>query len=364
MNISAIYEYLNLLAPFKTALSWDNSGLLVGNILDEFKCGLICLDVTNKIVEEAISKKCNLIISHHPIIFNKLNKITTDMLVYKLIKNNISVISLHTNLDIAKDGVNFALAKKLELTHLSPLFTDVNKTTNFNYKLIVFVPCGYQAKVKESIFKAGAGTIGNYTECCFTSKGIGEFKPIDSATPFIGQTGNLEAVDEIKIEVLVAPEYINSVVNAMLQAHPYEEPAYEFSKIYNNYNCESLGLVGNLNKEYSPKDFATIVKNKLNCKKVSYVAGNKNIKRVAVCGGSGAEFVKNAVHKHADAYITSEIKHNIWLEAKNLGLTLIDAGHFNTENVIVEELANKLNKHFNTSLFSAAENNVDIVNVI
>lgn len=364
MKIMEIHSYLNSLAPFNTALSWDNSGLLVGSMDDDFTGGLICLDVTDEIIKEAIAKKYNLIISHHPIIFNKLSKVTADMLVYKLIKNNINVISLHTNLDIAKDGVNFALAKKLDLKQLSSLFTDVEETKAFNYKLVVFVPLSHQDRVKESIFKAGAGSIGDYEECCFTSKGKGEFKPVGAAKPFTGAVDTLEVTDEIKIEALVVPEYINSVINAMLQAHPYEEPAYEFYKIYNNYSCVSLGLVGDLNKEYSPVDFATMVRNQLNCKKVSYIIGNKNIKRVAVCGGSGADFIQNAIYKNADAYITSEIKHSVWLKAKRLGLTLMDAGHFNTENVIVPDLTNKLNEHFNTILFSVAENNVDIVEVI
>ena len=252
IKIKDIYNFLDSVAPFNTSLDWDNSGFLIGNIDEEFKSGLVCLDITNEIIDESIQKNCNLIISHHPIIFDKLSKITKDMLVYKLIKNNINIISLHTNLDLSETGVNFVLAKALELKNI-------------------------------------------------------------------------------------------------------------------NNSFGSFILVGTLEKSMSPIELAKFVKDKLFCKKLSFVSGSKKIKTVAVCAGSGSSFfedIKNNINNNIDAYVTSEIKYNIWLEAKRLCFTLVDAGHFNTENLVCRHLVNILNKYFDLDKFKTAEKNIDIIEVI
>lgn len=252
MKIIDVYNFLNSIAPFSLAMSWDNCGLLIGNKLDEVHKALVCLDVTDTIIDECVLKKCNLLISHHPIIFNGLKSIESDTLVYKLIKNNINAISLHTNLDIAQHGVNYALANTLELDDCQALSSDV----------------------------------------------------------------------------------------------------------------DSIGLVGRLKSSYNPNELAKFVKKRLNCKKISYISGHKNIHTVAVCGGAGANMTKLVIHKNIDAYITSEIKYNIWLEAKTAGLTLIDAGHFNTENPVCDVLVKHLNNYFKTDNFNVAQNNIDIIEAI
>ncbi|MBP0979045.1 MAG: Nif3-like dinuclear metal center hexameric protein [Oscillospiraceae bacterium] len=267
IKIKDIYNFLDSVAPFKYSCDWDNSGFLTGNINEEFKSGLICLDITDEIIDEAIKKNCNLIISHHPVIFDKLNKITKDMIVYKLIKNNINTISLHTNLDLSKTGVNFVLAQTLNLLNINNIGA-LDKSSEKNIVLL-----------KDKVF-------------------------------------------------------------------------------------ESFVLVGNLEKSRSPVDFAKFVKDKLFCKKLSFISGSKKIKTVAICAGSGSSFFDNIKNKNIDAYVTSEIKYNIWLEAKRVGLTLIDAGHFNTENLICKHLTNILNKHFDLDKFETAEKNIDIIEVI
>ena len=340
MKIKDIYLFLDSLAPFKTALKWDNSGFLIGNINDEFKGGLICLDITDDIIDECLSKNFNLIITHHPVIFNKLNKITSDMLVYKLIKNNLNVISLHTNLDMAETGVNFVLAKTLNLFDLKTLSLE---TEGFYYKLSIFSPIKHFDTIKQNILKFGA-SIKNIIE-------LGR-----QAIPFYNDT--------IKIDAFINPDNINNIINNLIEAYPDDKPIYEINKIYDKTNFLSLGLIGSLKNSYTPKAFAEFVKEKLNCKKISYISGNKDIKTVAVCSGSGSDLFKNTLNKDIDAYITSEIKHNIWLEAKRAGLTLLDAGHFNTENIICLFLSEKLNCNFKTNNFYVAENNIYIIEII
>ena len=361
MKIKEVYDFLDALAPFNTACKWDNCGLLVGSLDEDLTNGLISLDITENVVNEAVQKECNLIISHHPLIFGGINKVTSDMLVYKIIKNKINVISVHTNLDKAKNGVNFALSQKLKFSNLRCLKTE---NESYVFKLVVFAPIEYEDTVKNSIFEAGGGIQGNYTECAFSSKGEGCFKATEKARPFIGSINKVERVKEVKIEVLIDPKKIGAVVDNMINNHPYEEPAYEVYKIYSPGGWTSLGLIGKSDMEYSPKRFAEFVKNSLGCKKVSFISGNRTIRSVAVCSGSGSDMIRYVISNNIDAFVTSEIKHSTWINCKNLGITLIDAGHFHTENVIVPKLTVSLNQHFKNNLFIESQNSIDPVEVL
>lgn len=344
MKIENIYNYLDSIAPFSTAFDWDNCGLLIGNIKDQFKKCLICLDVTPEIIDECIDKDCNLIISHHPIFnphFCQIKKISSEMLIYKLIKYDINVICLHTNLDMAKTGINYLLAKKLNLYNLSPLRTE---SSGFSYKISIFIPKEYEYKFKYDITNIGA-----------------KIKKV--STPNLNNQSESNN-NLIKIVAIVNCNDINNIINHIINSFPNIKIKPEIKKVYDDSNFLSLGLKGSLIEPSSPLDFVSKTKKTLSCKKISYIPGNKNIKTVAVCSGAGSDLIKEVIHYNIDAYVTAEIKYNVWLEAKRLALTLIDAGHYNTETIICEYLSKILNDHFKTDKFSVAQKNIDIIQVM
>ena len=239
MQLISIYNFLNSLAPFNLACNWDNSGFLIGDINAYFQNCLICLDVTDKIIDECIEKKCNLIISHHPIIFNKLKKITSDMLVYKLVKNDINVVSLHTNLDIASQGVNFVLANKLNLSNLSPLQYDIN---GFSYKISIFVPQKYECEIKNIMTSLGTKVYETNIDN-FNYQTLGQ--PINSH----------QANNDLKIDAIMKIEDINkclSQINKLCKSVKFD---HEIKEIYNKSDFTSFGLIGTSNISFTPYDF-------------------------------------------------------------------------------------------------------------
>lgn len=343
MIVQQVAKFFESWAPKFIQWERDNTGLLVGSGRQEVTGILLCLDVTDDALEQALRLKCNLIISHHPLIFFPLKKITlesgrTSKLIYKLIQNNLSLLSYHTNLDFTHDGVNHQLAKKLKLSDLKYLVPITDKSM----KLVVFMPKSDLEAVSNAIFAAGGGIIGEYSNCSFTSEGTGSFMGSEKSTPTIGEKSRLEKVEEIRLEVLVSEGNISSVTKAMKNAHSYEEPAYDIYPLKNNETKYGMGIIGNLEAEIQEEDFLKHVATNLGCTslKHSNFTGRK-IKKVAVFGGSASEHLTDAISAGCDAFVTSDVRYHVFQDAEN-EILLVDAGHFETESPLLPEMKKRL----------------------
>lgn len=341
-NIAKIIEDW---APKSIAWEKDNVGLQVGSLQREVTNILLCLDVNENVVNEAIKLKCNLIISHHPLLFKPLKKIDVNKdrhskIVEKLIKKDITVFSAHTNLDFTKDGVSFQLAKKLRLKNQKFL---LNISSN-QVKISVFVPVKFADKVANAMHESGAGIIGEYSNCSFRTIGIGTFKGSEKSNPKVGLKNKLETVEEIKIEVLANSFDTDKIIAAMKKAHPYEEVAYDVYVLANKDINHGMGVIGNLEKELSDKQFLNLVSKSLKIKNFRFARGSKiKINKVAVCGGSGSDLLDTAIKSGADAFVTADVKYHTFQDAEKK-ILLIDAGHYETEIHSLDEIKNKIEK--------------------
>ena len=343
VKCQVIIDAMERLAPKYLAESWDNVGLLLGSPAQRITKLLITLDVTQAVVTQAVQDDIDMIITHHPILFKAVNNIRTDLpqgqLVASLLKANIVVYAAHTNLDIATGGVNDILAAKLNLQDAQPLAVSY---TEKMCKLVVFVPRSHMEVVRRAISEAGAGHVGNYSHCTFSSNGTGSFLPLDGAQPFIGENGVMEYVEEARLETIMPEKISRRVLKAMLNVHPYEEVAYDLYPLLNSGHSLGLGRVGKLIAPMPLTEFITQVKVALGIKYVN-VAGSHNIvKKVAVCGGSGAGFINKAAFAGADVFITGDVKYHEAQDALAAGIVVIDAGHFATEQPVVPALAEYL----------------------
>ena len=338
-----IFKYIENWAPKEIAWKNDNVGLQVGSGKREVKNIILCLELNMKVVEQAIKKKCNLIISHHPLIFHPLKKIDlvrdkNSMLIEKLIKNDITLYSAHTNLDFTKDGVSYELAKKLKLKNIKFL----SDLPSDQYKLSVFVPDQSLEIVSEAIFEAGAGKIGEYSQCSFRIKGEGTFIGSAKSNPTIGKKSKKETVQEVRLEVIVSSHNLKNVISAMLKSHPYEEPAYDIYPLTNSGTDVGAGAIGELELPMDQKTFLQHVVRSINVNNFRFTEGkNGKIKKVAVCGGSGSDLISKAISEGADVYITADIKYHAFQDAQN-EILLIDAGHYETEIHSLNEVEKRL----------------------
>lgn len=346
MKKSDIIKYIEDWAPGGAAWQKDNPGLQAGYPEHEVKNILICLEVTQRTIKEAIRKNCNLIISHHPLIFNPLRRITpqndkTSEILSELIKNNITLFSAHTNLDFTKDGVSFQLAKRLELQKVRFL-----KNLEGNQKkLVVFVPTSHLNEISSAIFKAGGGIIGEYSGCSFRLSGEGTFFGSDNTNPAVGSKGKFEKVEEVRLETIVNNWNLKKVLSALLKAHPYEEPAYDIYPLDNKNVNFGMGAIGELQFTLSTDKFLEFISTKLNIKNLRYTTGKKQgVKKVAVCGGSGGDLLFEAISSGADAFITADIKYHTFHDAEGK-ILLIDAGHFETEVVVLDEIKKRIENY-------------------
>lgn len=343
-----IVGFMEEFAPTRLAEDWDNVGLMVGSYDDDVNKIMVCLDVTPQVIEVAESNSVNMIISHHPLIFKGLKRINRQdfkgRMIMDLIKKGINVYSAHTNLDVTDGGVNEQLAHVLGLKYLKNL---KHYRTERLLKLVVFVPKDSADKVREVLGKAGAGWIGNYSDCTFNTEGIGTFRPLDGTKPYIGSKGNLEKVEECRVETVVSERIIDKVVSAMIRAHPYEEVAYDIYPLELSGKKYGLGYVGEIDCATSLDNLAEIVKSKLKTPKVR-VIGNleKEVKKVAVyCGSFGNEII-GAVKSKADVLVTGDVKYHDASDMMQMGMCVIDAGHFSTEKIIVPRLVEVLKERF------------------
>lgn len=356
VNSNKIIKIMNEIAPESLAESWDNVGLLVGNADSEVDRVLVALEATEAVVDEAISSNIDLIICHHPLLFKPLKRITDadpiGKLVRKLIKNDISLYAAHTNLDIAKGGTNDYVAEILELD----LVQGLEKTGSSNYmKVAVYVPLDNLESVRSAMASAGAGQIGAYSDCSFVTEGDGMFKPLEGARPHIGSVNELETVREGKLEVIVDKKNLGRVIDSMIKAHPYEVPAYDVWALENEIESYHLGRTGLISGKYTLKEYAEFVKEKLQVGQLRYVGdSDKRVRKAAICTGAGADVMKAAVKKGCDVLITGDLKYHEAQTALQMNLTVIDAGHFETEQIFVQRLADKLKRSFEAKEYDVA----------
>ncbi len=362
-SVGEIYGYIDRVAPFRQQEKWDNSGLLAGDHEQPVTKALLALDITNDVVNEAIILGARLIISHHPVIFQPIKAITAQgsPIAYRLIKHGISAICAHTNLDIAGGGVNDVLARALGLRRVKGL---KSLATEDYYKIVVFVPKPNADEVKHAMAAAGAGTLGNYTDCSFEVTGKGVFKPSEAAQPFTGKAGILREVREARIEMICPKSRLASVIATMKKAHPYEEPAYDIFINHALKDSVSIGRVGILESPMTSSEFAAFAAHRLRAKGVRYTRGSAVISTVAVCGGSGSEYLLAAIEAGAEAFLTGDVKHNVFIDAKNLDYTLIDAGHFATEMLAVSSLKNRLQNQFSDVQFILGKSSAEPVDYV
>lgn len=346
MKLSEIINFFEQTAPLAIQESYDNSGLLVGDANNEIAKALISLDVTDEVIDEAIKEKCSLIISHHPLIFKPLKKLTsqslTERLVVKAIKNDIAIYAMHTNLDNFSKGVNAILAKKLGIGKLKILSPSASKLK----KLVCFCPQDHAHKVREAMFNAGAGQIGNYDNCSYNSEGSGSFRALDNAKPFVGEKGELHFENETRIETIVPDFKINAVVNSMINAHPYEEVAYDIYPLENKSLLTGAGMIGEIEEEMEIKDFLAFVKETLNTKFIKHnELLKRKVRRIAICGGSGSFLINRAHSQKADVFITGDVKYHDFFEHQG-EMTIVDAGHYETEQFTKELIHSILKEKF------------------
>lgn len=348
MILSEITSYLNSRFPLALQESYDNCGLLIGNTNTEISGALICLDVTEDVLDEAVEKNCNLIISHHPLIFTGIKSLTgrtdTERMVIRAIREDIAIFAMHTNLDNHHEGVNQLLCSKLGILNpkiLKPLPDKLRK-------LVTFCPLSHATLIRDAIFEAGAGQIGNYDCCSYSTSGNGTFRAQEGANPFVGEPGKLHTEPELRIETIF-PAYIeNAVISALKQAHPYEEVAYDIYPLSNIHHRIGAGMIGTLPQAVEAEEFLLLVKKilKIGCIRHTNLK-NKKVQKIAVCGGSGSFLIKDAIACNADIYITGDIKYHDFFIPEN-SLILADIGHFESEQFTKELIYTLLNKKFTT----------------
>ncbi len=331
MTVSEITSIIEEFAPLALQESYDNAGLLVGDKLMSVTGALISIDVTEEVIDEAIKQNCNLIISHHPLIFRGLRKIVgqdyIQRCVVKAIKNDIAIYSAHTNLDNVKNGVNGKIADKIGLINRQIL----QPKSEILLKLVTFVPQEHVENVQQALFKAGAGHIGEYDSCSFNSDGTGTFRANENANPFVGEKNKLHSEPETRVEVIL-PKYLQSkVLSVLLQAHPYEEPAFDIFPLLNSWNTVGLGMVGELEQEMDEKQFLDYLKKVFSLSVVRHTPfTGRKIKKVSLCGGSGSEFLRNGLAHGADVYISGDFKYHEFFDAENK-ILIADIGHYESE---------------------------------
>ena len=340
MNLKSLIKKIENKYPLNLAYDWDNVGLLVGDFNMDAKKVLVVLEANEKVINEAIENEVDLIITHHPFIFKKINKINTSdlkgKLIHKLIKNDVALYSMHTNFDIAFDGLNDYFMELMGFEDCKILDITNNEVL---YKLAVYVPTTHIKKVKEALAKSGAGHIGNYSHCSFSSEGIGDFKPLEGTNPFIGSVGEIESVEEIKIETIVPQKVLGGVISSMINAHPYEEVAYDLYKLENKGKSVGLGRVSKLKEDISLQELCNNIKEKLNMTHIRLVGDiNTKISKVAVVTGSGADMVKKAQRAGAEVIITGDVKYHDAQDALDMGMCIVDCGHFDTEDIFKDAM--------------------------
>lgn len=346
MKIAEIITTLEKIAPPSLQETYDNIGLLLGN--KNWECsGILCtLDATEKVVDEAIKKKVNLIVAHHPIIFGGLKKITgknyVENIVIKAIKNDIAIYAIHTNLDNILQGVNNHFANAIGLINKKIL---APKTKQLK-KLYTYIPVENTEELKNALFGIGAGQIGNYSECSFSVIGEGSFKGNENSNPVIGEKNNRTIVVEHKVEIIFPAWQEAAVINTLKANHPYEEVAYEIISLDNTHQEIGSGIIGELPKKMTEKTFFALLLSAFGLKAIRHSGFlGKSVKTIAICGGSGSFLISNALAANANVFITSDVKYHEFFEANNQ-LVIADIGHWESEQFTIDLIFDELRQNF------------------
>ncbi|MFV0418676.1 MAG: Nif3-like dinuclear metal center hexameric protein [Dysgonomonas sp.] len=331
MKIKEILHIIEQLAPLPLQEGFDNSGVQIGDVHQEAKGAVVCIDVTEAVLDEAIALGCNLIISHHPLAFRSFKSLTgknyTERCMIKACKHDIVVYAAHTNLDNASEGINQYLADMLNLQHVRILDPQKSKLL----KLVTFVPHLHVEPVRNALFNAGAGNIGNYDSCSYNIVGEGTFRAGDNANPFVGEAGELHIEPETRIEVVLPSFKLSEVKRALIAVHPYEEPAYDFYALENVWSKVGSGIVGTLPEEMEEEDFLYLLKDTFHLKTIQHSSlRGKPVRDVAICSGSGAFLIPKAISYGADVFITGEAKYNDFYDVEDK-LLLATVGHYESE---------------------------------
>ncbi len=364
MKLSQLTTFLETLAPLAYQEDYDNSGLIIGSVDKEISGALISLDCTEAVVDEAIEKGFDIIISHHPIIFKGLKKLNgknyVERVVMKAIKHDIAIYAIHTNFDHVLNGVNAKICQKLGIKGYSIL----SRKGNLLKKLVTYFPVEHAEKVRTALFKAGAGDIGNYSECSFNTEGLGTFKGNESANPFVGEKGVRHHENEVRIET-VYPIYLErQIILALHEAHPYEEVAYDIYSLDQSHPQVGAGMIGWLDQEMEEVEFLKHVKKELNVKVIRHTTlNNKKIKRIAVCGGSGSFLLQQAISAGADMFITSDYKYHEFFDADKK-IVIADIGHFESEQFTQELLMEFITEKFPNFALRLTTQNTNPINYL
>ncbi len=345
VQVKDIMAVMEEFAPKHLAEHWDKTGLAIGNPESTVKKILVALDATKEVIAEAIEKKADMILTHHPmLLFQKMDSITADTplgnKIYQLIQNDIAAFSAHTNLDIAKGGTNDVLSALIGLQNVELLEITEKEVLQ---KIVVYVPVSHEQVVREAMCQAGVGHIGKYACCTFATKGTGTFLPLDDTNPYLGEKGKLEFAEEIRLETIVPKQKTAVVIKAMCQAHPYEEVAFDIYTVEQTGKTEGIGRIGTLPEQIPFSTFAAILKQKLGLDSIR-LTGNphKMIKRVGLCTGSGAEFLSLAQKKGADVYLTGDMKFHEAQKAVETGICVADVTHYASEVLVIPVLQKML----------------------
>jgi len=362
IKLQEIISILEEFAPPALQESYDNSGLIVGDRGREVKKGLITLDMTEKVLQEALEKNCEVIFTHHPILFKGLKSITgsnaEERIITQAVKNDIAIYAFHTNLDNAGEGINKYLCDKLGLTNTRILLPMVGMLR----KLVTFCPIDHAEKVRQAVFSAGAGHIGNYDCCSFNSEGMGSFRGLENTNPFVGKKGSIHFEKEVRIETIY-PQYAEEkILNALFGSHPYEEVAYDIYPLNNVFRGAGSGMIGDLAFEEEEEASLMRIKHALKIRYIRHspLSGRK-IRRIAVCGGSGSFLIPIALKAGADLFMTSDLKYHSFFDTNNK-IVIVDAGHYETEECAKELIYNLLNEKFSNFAVLISETNTNPVN--
>ena len=364
MTVQEVVDTINSFAPLSYQESYDNAGINIGNESMPVKAALITLDVTEAVVSEAIRIGANLIISHHPVIFKGIKQINnhsyTGRIIRQIIKNDIAVYAGHTNVDTTWGGVNMKICEKLGLQNarvLDPMKDNL-------LKIVVFAPKEHAEQVREGMFKAGAGHIGAYDKCSYNLEGTGSFRGSVETNPFVGEKGSMHYEPETRIETVVPREKLHKVVRSMIKAHPYEEVAYDVYPLINEYQRAGMGMIGELRKSLNKTDFLHHVKNTFQCESLKYTTKETDeIKKVAVCGGSGSFLLSKAKSSGADAFISADFKYHQYFEAEEK-IMICDVGHYESEQFTKEIFYDLLNEKFTNFAVYLSKINTNPINYL
>jgi dinuclear metal center YbgI/SA1388 family protein len=345
MKLSQLTTYLESLAPLAYQ-DYDNAGLIVGQPEQEIRQALVSLDCTEAVVDEAIATNCQVIISHHPIVFKGLKKFNSktyvERVVEKAIRNNIALYAIHTNLDSIMTGVNAKICETLGVKNTRILAPKHNLLK----KLVTYAPLSHADIVRNALFEAGAGNIGNYSDCSFSTEGSGTFKGNEGTNPYVGNPGERHTENEVRIETVYPANLESKILMALVLAHPYEEVAYDLYSLTNQHQQLGSGMIGELEIPVEEEAFLYDVKEKMRAHVIRHTAlTGRHIKRVAVCGGSGGFLLKHAIAAGADIFITSDYKYHEFFDAERK-LVIADIGHFESEQFTQQLLYEIITKKF------------------